>query len=544
LEHVLAKFTPRLLALRLFCPKRCAMKSKPGCLPLKSFAMAAVDAKQVAAFLKHFALESGPSFVKYDENEKCKDTPILPAELKKQKPLMRALLQFPKAITKSMLTTALDLVYDDLQESGNAQWQLTAEAKSDWALTVMRRLSNAQHVLLLAKAKAVHPKWLKYILEDDSGATVAGETGAEQEQWLHAFCMDTKMAYRYRPGHIADKELATRIVSDMADHEPIVANYHDGSSAALPELTCKGYRDLVDAVGTGVLWRGEHCVSKNNLRVQLRADRGILVSLFEQSHQVCQVPIDTFETVNWRAENRPGKNTDEGKYKVPNTKEARDKAEKFMVQIGKSYAADQISKDQLFTHRDSLLDDKGLKTGKGNKRKAAEPQAGKPAEAKPSPETRKPRKASSSLKARKSSKASPSGKSTASTSPEAGKSTASPPTEAEKLTVAKSSQSAAAKKSKVSSAPAQGTSPSPKAKAKAKTGAESSAKGGAKPKPPSSRSSDRDQSESEEREGDVVLDVLTESEAKPEQKKPKKPAIVNKMPPINITSIEDHLPSA
>lgn len=217
---------------------------------------------------------------------------------------------------------------------------------------------------------------------------------------------------------------------------------------------------------------------------------------------------------------------------------------KFMVQIGKSYAAGQISKDQLFTHRDSLLDDKGLKTGKGTKRKAAEPQAGKPAEAKPSPKTRKPRKASSSLKARKSSKASPSGKSTASTSPEAGKSTASPPAEAEKLTVAKSSQSAAAKKSKVSSAPAQGTSPSPKAKAKAKTGAESSAKGKAKPKPPSSSSSDSDQSESEEREGDVVLDVLTESEAKPEQKKPKKPATVDKMPPINITSIEDHLPSA
>lgn len=329
-----------------------------------SVATLAMAVQAVAAMLKPFAEQGGPSFIKYDESERCKDTKTLTAELVKQKALMRAILDFPKAIAKSTLTGALEHILEDMQPT----WKLGKQAKADWLVTIMRRLANSQHVLLTAKCKTTQPKWLQQLLHGDTATADDGQ----EVQYEYGFDAETKLAYRKKVGE-TDKDLAINIVSDAADHEPIVAHFADSSSSPIAEVTCKTYREFTkakqDAAGA-VLWRGEHSTTKNNLRVQLRADRGVLVSLFEQSQQVCQIPIDTFETADWKQENRKGKHIDPAKFAVANTKTARDAAEQLMVGIAKAYADDQVCKENLYEHRDSLLVSKGLAAlKKGVKRK-------------------------------------------------------------------------------------------------------------------------------------------------------------------------------
>ena len=43
-----------------------------------------------------------------------------------------------------------------------------------------------------------------------------------------------------------------------------------------------------------VVWEGIHCASKHRVFVKRRQDRELLMSLFEQGPQICQIRVDTF----------------------------------------------------------------------------------------------------------------------------------------------------------------------------------------------------------------------------------------------------------
>ena len=318
------------------------------------------NAKALAKVLKPFAAEHGLSFVKYDEAEKCKDAKTLPAELKQHKGICSAILQLPKTASKSTIKDALEEIYEDFKST----WKLDAKTKDDWLVTMTRRLANMQHILQNAKGKATKPKWFLEVV-GGAEAEVVGEDKAEV-QYDYGFDNHAKIAHRIMVGKGFAKEIASKVDSDRADHEPILAHFGDGTSKEIPEVTCKAYRDLKkhDA-GSGILWRGEHSRTSNMLRVQIRTDRGTLISLFEQGHQVCQVALDAFESAAWKQENRQGSYPD--KFKVANTKEATTAGEKLMIGVAEAYAADSIAKEQLYDHRDSLLRAAGLQ--KGTKRK-------------------------------------------------------------------------------------------------------------------------------------------------------------------------------
>ena len=342
-------------------------------------AVSAMNAETVVAALQQFAAPDGPSFIKYDEAEKCKDAKTLTGELTKQKDLMCAVLGFGKAVPKSVFVAALDQLF----EENNSTWKLSDDAKADWLVTISRRLANSQHVMLLAKNKTCQPKWLLEIQGNKAPAQV------EEPKWEYGFCRETKCAYRVRVNgtNVDDaKDLAVTIATG-ADHEPIIASFADNSSIPIAEITSKTYIELTTSSkrhdeSTGVLWRGEHVATKNNLRVQHRNDRGLLVSLYEQSLQVCQVHVDAFETAEWKQENRQGKTSDANKYAVANTKPARQAAEQFMVSIGKAYAIGSIKKEDLYAERDKQLQERGLATGR--KRKAADTSSASSAKAKAS----------------------------------------------------------------------------------------------------------------------------------------------------------------
>ena len=321
----------------------------------------------LSALLIPFAAQYGTGFIKYDESEHCKDARVMPEVMLRQKDLMAVLSQGSKPFSKSVVRQEMQALHEHFAQT----WKFKGDSEvADWLTTITRRICNAQSVIFSAKRKSEYPKWLKQVLGTEGDSNPAE---AAKDSWEYGFDEETKCAWRRKVGASEPKDLAVAIVDAAGDQEPITARFLDGSSAQIHEITCKAYRDMLKnkrGEGTGVVWRGEHSKTSNALRVQIRADRGILMSLYEQGAQICQIPIDIFEEEEWKDKNRVGKATDPKKFATPNSAEARKAAEAFMVSIAKEYAADKIPKEDLYVHRDSQLAANGLSTGR--KRKAAD----------------------------------------------------------------------------------------------------------------------------------------------------------------------------
>ena len=147
-------------------------------------------------------------------------------------------------------------------------------------------------------------------------------------------------------------------VADGSEMAPMIAKFADGSERLMPELTRARYEGVQRA--TNDVWSGEHCLTHNTLHVRKRPDRGLLISLFEQTLQICSVPVDWLATNGWRSEHRSKPASDPERFNAPNTEAAVKRAIDLMMAISKDYAENKIAKDMLYKRRDEELN----KTGK------------------------------------------------------------------------------------------------------------------------------------------------------------------------------------
>ena len=185
-----------------------------------------------------------------------------------------------------------------------------------------------------------------------------------------------KMAYRTSDQKNNDMDIAVSHEEGENPHDPIIAIFSDGTKKEIVAMTTKHFLEMkAAAVGSGGsgggddIWSGEHVASKHRLAVRKRPDRGLLISLFEQSLQVCQANVDWFESDEFRRNSRPA---GEKKYAVPNTMEAIKAASTLMTVVAKSYASNKIEKAQLYQLRDEHLTAAGLsKTVPGRSRPKA-----------------------------------------------------------------------------------------------------------------------------------------------------------------------------
>ena len=103
------------------------------------------------------------------------------------------------------------------------------------------------------------------------------------------------------------------------------------------DFCCKDYDTIANRFGSTCssvkYWEGQHRSSKNRLYVSNRADRHLLMSLYEQSRQIAQIRVDRFGDENEQ-----------------NIKKACD----MMTKLGKMYAEEQVSRAGLHTKRDEL----------------------------------------------------------------------------------------------------------------------------------------------------------------------------------------------
>ena len=84
------------------------------------------------------------------------------------------------------------------------------------------------------------------------------------------------------------------------------------------------------------IFEGQHSVTKNKLVVAQRADRQLLLSLYEQSKQICQIRVDRCGTLPG---NQPAT--------VPLETPALQTCIVFMTKVAQDYASDKITLQQI-----------------------------------------------------------------------------------------------------------------------------------------------------------------------------------------------------
>ena len=127
-----------------------------------------------------------------------------------------------------------------------------------------------------------------------------------------------------------------------------MAVWADGTTHKIMQITVADAREIISGGGkrscypAEVVWSGEHGVTHHKLTVKRRADRGLLMSLYEQEAQVCSVKVEWVGQKHTPLE--------------PESKVAEDKAGEMMTIVAKEYAANKLETDMLYKRRDELLE--------------------------------------------------------------------------------------------------------------------------------------------------------------------------------------------
>ena len=81
--------------------------------------------------------------------------------------------------------------------------------------------------------------------------------------------------------------LAPQVPDDADDDSLVVATFMDGTTAEIPSKTWGDLRELKkNAPKIEPLYEATHCLTKNKIRVDLRVDRALLLSVYESSKQI------------------------------------------------------------------------------------------------------------------------------------------------------------------------------------------------------------------------------------------------------------------
>jgi hypothetical protein len=156
------------------------------------------------------------------------------------------------------------------------------------------------------------------------------------------------------------------------DTDPVYAKFADGSQHAIFDFTVLQWRAKQLAnqergkTKQQWMWEGKHIVNGAELHIAARTDRGMLLSLYQDKKQICQIGLKAID---------------------------KEEALGIMKVIAEAYAADELKLDDVYAKRDELLKASGsTKKGRIKKRPASasgdtiEPTVSKKPAAKPAAE--------------------------------------------------------------------------------------------------------------------------------------------------------------
>jgi hypothetical protein len=189
-------------------------------------------------------------------------------------------------------------------------------------------------------------------------AAAPAAAAAEVDQYYFGYNKEVRLAWRLRSEcHLkqCEKELSLpiEIPDDAAPGDCILAKWSDGLTRRMLEITVGMFRgqDLGrKLVGDAALWNGIRKIDGHALKLAQRPDRQLLLSLFEQTRQVCAVQVAWFGEVPLP---QPAV--------VPKDTESLTKAMAFLKPLAIAYASGEIKdRSDLTEARDRKLEEIGL----------------------------------------------------------------------------------------------------------------------------------------------------------------------------------------
>jgi hypothetical protein len=185
-------------------------------------------------------------------------------------------------------------------------------------------------------------------LEDCSRSQVARRVSSKtpSASWSNSWSTELGLPVRVRgvgKHEVREVRLPVEIPPGAADDDTLIGKFSDGSEFVITDLSIGDYRALksgrVQKAKITPVWQGVHNVTHNQLCLQQRTDRCMLLSLYEQSKQILQVELWKFGAMPVGPPSP-----------VPNNHECVSNATTFLMPMVLAYQADEIKSHAELKH--------------------------------------------------------------------------------------------------------------------------------------------------------------------------------------------------
>jgi hypothetical protein len=319
------------------------------------------NAADMANILRPFAIADGVSLCTYT----CEATTVSKAVLDiasvgKNGALLEALHAVQENLSFKKLT--MEQALKQLVDDGTIAAVKKQNVKA-FVVVLANRIRNMCRVVSQALTKADPPKWtehLPWLAEACEGEetpaakrqrisckTSPGQDKLMECKSIYAFDEETMLCTRQSmQGGPLTMSLPLKL-SDVAGDTVKAKFIDDEVLRAVPGLSTKRLSLMLasrsGSSSVGPLWTGNQIGTKHKITVHQKVDRHLLLVMFEQTRQVCQLRLDSFGPLSDQAQ------------QLPREHESIVQGLKILVPIAERFCAGELVRDDLKAARDQAM---------------------------------------------------------------------------------------------------------------------------------------------------------------------------------------------
>lgn len=310
------------------------------------------------------------SWLRYGETAKVSEARVIPEQIVAHYPLLEALHEACPNLcfVRSEVLKVMGRIFDENCET----WAMDQSYKASYIDSMSKRFMNLCHIVGQASKKGSKPEWYLGLswVEDGGAEEIDSDKKTQaktikrrrtkmsreepkaskpdgddddrddEEHYYFGFSEEMGEAWRKKAGdrHAVPETTCTfEVPADVAGIDSVIAVWADGCRHAMTELIVEKYRTMEERASKRrsmnekcIYWEGERMTTHAPLSVRRRADRAVLISIFEKKRQLLQVRADRFLT--------------------------EEAAAQFMVELAKKYASGEVvDKFRLHQLRDATM---------------------------------------------------------------------------------------------------------------------------------------------------------------------------------------------
>ncbi|CAK0820691.1 unnamed protein product [Prorocentrum cordatum] len=259
--------------------------------------------KQFETVIEQRAAQSGKSLIKYSEEKNTQKATLDKKRVTEYVDFIKAIQDaVPNmSITSGDAKKCLGSVFDNHK----ADWNVKDAHREDWINTMELRIRNLCASVKKATSVKKPAKWLV----DLGLATSPCPTADDEDDDESGTGKDDYTVVKGKAKEELSLPINTSNVAKLSSDDPIVAEWHDGYTKEINDMTKERWENLTKAShaksGEGPLWEEESSITRNKLYIDQRVDRHLLMSLYEQGSQILMMRLDTFADLKGRNQRLP-----------------------------------------------------------------------------------------------------------------------------------------------------------------------------------------------------------------------------------------------